>query len=1449
MAKLQPDYIEWVLKLNSTQAQEEFHKLKKANKSLKESANATRKEMVELEKQGMKGSQAWVNLRASLTHYNKEIAENKAKMSELEKRFDISTLSIAKLKKRLSQLNKEFENTSKATNPKRYAELRDEIKKVRGALEQAKDSTIGLRESFFSLDKVKQTLMGFFTSLGMMVASYVVGGLKNIWTTIIDFEAANSKLAAILGTTAEGVKGLTDEARRLGATTSYTASEVTGLQIELAKLGFSQDQIAAMEGGVLKFAKAVGTDLASAAAFAGASMRIFDIEAANVTDMLASLAIGTNKSALDFSYLQSAMSTIGPVAKSFGFTIQDTIALLGALANSGFDASSAATATRNILLNLADSNGKLARALGAPVKNLDDLAAGLRKLNDEGIDLNEALDLTDKRSVSAFSRFIAGSETLTSLRDSVTGVTGEFNAMSSTMGYNVRGSLAVLSSTVEGLVLRFYESRGALKTFVDAVTWVVEKVSDAVAFILRFSSAIMAGVAAYAAYKAAVIAVNTVIKIQIALTAQSRLASIAEAAAVKARAAGYTALRLGMLPMVALQSSLIGNTVRATAAMKLFNITLKSNPVGLAISVLATLVSVIGSFIRKSKESVEALKQEREERLAAYKAVREGVANYEAERSKLIELRKAAADETLAKNKRLAAIKRLNEIIPGYNASLDDETGKYRENTKALNDYLAALKKKLTIEANKEQYQKLLAEDQDKRRELAEEWEGKGIEAKKYDIMMRGERVGSGRYKQYRRKAKEAADAAAMPFEEFYASMRTKEARRLADFEDYLEHYGMSLDDFKEKTEDVVPEVISDAVDGEVSKIKALDAEIKTLRESLKSITSDEEYRKVSARIKELQKQRKALLGQSSEKATGVYADESIAEVEAPVKNRHAERQLEIDGRKSAISATAYAKESARELQRYYAELIAAYEEFAADIPKEHSKTLDKVAAKTDEARTGILRAGERHNAAEATEVENGFRDRLALVAEGYAEQERVMNEAVSRQEITRADADTYLLALRQNANREQLAVMERHYDELEDADYLDAETLLKNRQKLADEIKALRNRELTDAGNYAEKIRELTKNADSPVGIREAHEMRVRSAEMMYDGIIAAEKEAGRDTEALEAAKLRAMAALNYQYQEELWKLREFDGLSWADQYQRQIASYKNMLDQQLIDEKQFEAAKNKLKVTNAKKYFDYFAQLSGSMFSAIQDAELDQVEAKYDAMIRAAENNGEDTAALEEEKENKKLEIQKRYADVNFAIKASEIVANTAVSIMTAYKDLGPIAGSIAAAMLTATGLAQLASANAEREKVKNLQPSRSSASKVSAASAERVLTGYSDGGYTGDGDRYEVAGVVHRGEYVVPKPIMGDRRVIDAVGMIEAIRRNRLPAAPRNAEPRGFADGGYTSAQSSGADRGLSELAATTRELRAAVRNMRAYVVLRDIKRADDTLERARAPFTRK
>jgi TP901 family phage tail tape measure protein len=250
---------------------------------------------------------------------------------------------------------------------------------------------------------------------------------------------------------------------QLGSSTRYSASQVTGLQTELAKLGFTVKEITDMSPAVLNFAGSVGTDLASAAALAGVALRSFNLGSDQTEDALGTMAVACNKSALSFEYLQNSFSTIAPVAKTYGLSLKDTIALLGTLANAGFDASSAATATRNILLNLSDTNGKLAKALGGSVHSFEDIMAAMKNLRDQGVDLNTTLELTDKRSVAAFNTFLDGAESAQTLRGELEDVNGELQRMAEQRANTVEGAIDGMKSAWEGLVLSFRNSTGTFK--------------------------------------------------------------------------------------------------------------------------------------------------------------------------------------------------------------------------------------------------------------------------------------------------------------------------------------------------------------------------------------------------------------------------------------------------------------------------------------------------------------------------------------------------------------------------------------------------------------------------------------------------------------------------------------------------------------------------------------------------------------------------------------------------------------------------------------------------------------------------------------------------------------------------------------------------------------------------------------------------------------------------
>lgn len=315
---------------------------------------------------------------------------------------------------------------------------------------------------------------------GYVGAQTVISGIVKLFTLlregagdIVKFEFANSNLAAILGTTSDKIKDLTADAQRLGATTKYTASQATELQIELAKLGFTKKEILDSTSAILRFAQATGAELSEAAALSGAALRMFNADTKDTEQYVSAMAIATSKSALSFSYLATALPIVGPVAKAFNCTIEDTLALLGKLADAGFDASSSATATRNILLNLADGSGKLAKALGKPVKTLPELVNGLQSLKDKGVDLNTTLELTDKRSVAAFNAFLTAADKIVPLRNQITGVESELADMANTMGDNVQGAIANLSSAWEAFMLSFSNTTGPAKEFLN---WMADKI-------------------------------------------------------------------------------------------------------------------------------------------------------------------------------------------------------------------------------------------------------------------------------------------------------------------------------------------------------------------------------------------------------------------------------------------------------------------------------------------------------------------------------------------------------------------------------------------------------------------------------------------------------------------------------------------------------------------------------------------------------------------------------------------------------------------------------------------------------------------------------------------------------------------------------------------------------------------------------------------------------------
>lgn len=272
------------------------------------------------------------------------------------------------------------------------------------------------------------------------------------------------------------------------------------------------------------------------------------------------------------------------------------------------------------------------------------------------------------------------------------------------------------------------------------------------------------------------------------------------------------------------------------------------------------------------------------------------------------------------------------------------------------------------------------------------------------------------------------------------------------------------------------------------------------------------------------------------------------------------------------------------------------------------------------------------------------------------------------------------------------------------------------------------REKEVTDAYeaakaaiivDYAKKAEEQKAQARQEYGL-----------DTFEDQYAARRKKIESDTLLSEQERQQALTLLDQQAEEHRLQIRQQYGLvTQQELYNAELDQLKMHLQNKEISEEEYEEAVKNMKIAKMKEAFDYYSNLTSGAAQALQQAEIANVDAKYDAEIEAAKNAGKDTTELEKKKADEKLKIQKKYADVNFAIQAAQIIASTASAIAKTFSELGFPAGIPAAALMGITGAAQLAAALAERNKVKRMTLSGAGGS--ASASGARVATGLESGG----------------------------------------------------------------------------------------------------------------------
>ena len=225
--------------------------------------------------------------------------------------------------------------------------------------------------------------------------------------------------------------------------------------------------------------------------------------------------------------------------------------------------------------------------------------------------------------------------------------------------------------------------------------------------------------------------------------------------------------------------------------------------------------------------------------------------------------------------------------------------------------------------------------------------------------------------------------------------------------------------------------------------------------------------------------------------------------------------------------------------------------------------------------------------------------------------------------------------------------------------------------------------------------------------------------------------------------------------------------------------------------------------------------ASSASQLINALQDAEISKVERKYDKQIQEARKAGKDTTKLEEEKEAAVNEIKKKYADKQFAANILQILSSTAVGIMRCYSDLGPILGTVSAAIVAAQGAAQVAVAKQQRDEAQGLYSGGFSKDYIE--------------GYTAPGNPHDTAGVipVHKNEFVANHEAVANPAVKQFLDVFDVAQKrgtirmlNTTQILEQVRTRGGRYEGGYTDTGTSDARSSASPFAGMTAEQRSQV-----------------------------
>ena len=1259
---------------------------------------------------------------------------------------------------RLSSRAQTVEKVLRSLDSATPKELKATIKEINRELnsgnvergsEQWQVLTRSLQEADKELQKIKKeqsaaSSADFLTNIG------------NTWQGVaVVFDSIASKFSALKQAMAEYVNEYADMAEHMSGVKKYTGladeavqqlnddfmkmdtrtarEKLNDLAGDAGRLGIqSKQQILDFVQAADQINVALGEDLGEdAVKNIGKLAQLFgDADKMGLKQAMLSSASVINELAQSSSasegYLMDFTARLAGVGKQAGMTQAQVMAFGSVLDQNMVNVEKGATALQNVITALYAKPAAMAKVAGLNVKEFTQLLKtdgnaallqfvdALRKAGkmDALAPMLTDMKLSGAGVTQTLSTLAANIDTLKKTQQQATqafaqgtSVTNEFNTANNTAQAQLEKAQKKAHDMAVQLGQQLYPAYmqvvGAGNSFLLFLTKVLP-------FIASHAKQILVVTAVIVAYTAA-------IKEQ---TIQTALATAAKKAFNATIAAGKAII--GIVKGLGLALSLMyynmtGNIVKARAAQIALNRTLISNPYAAVAAAVIAVAAAVYLWCTREKQLTQAQKDRiaiKKDGLQLEQKANEATANTQ---SRIYMLTAIIHDNNRKLSDRHAAIKALQRLVPEYNAQISASGRITRENTRAITDYIAELKKKALLEAAQDKVKALMAAKLNHEEQLGRMNNAVSIRAKRLRDFEKEHAKFVQLYNSVERQVGQGVYGAATTL----ASLRfTSEGREYVTLKKlYAEAQGW---------------------------VTKANGDLTTTDSRLNSIIRT--VQKMGGSIDEILNLGTVTTPTTTTTEGTGYSGGGKDDTDAERRKKIRKQTAVLDEQQRQEQATLLARYAARDIKTYYEfqqlklQSDKKFLEKKRDLYKAGDSEINSLneqiantAKQIDASRTDWSLHQIDVETEERTQALNLRHEKEQMSEEQY---QRELN-AIQIQALTRRL--NYLRDPKNKATAEQIHEAEEAldkkkkqaaYDEdlrfLQKVNQMRQEYELKSaEERKADELTFLE--EVHKKGLLSEEEYQKAKKA-----IEDKYKKKEKDGKDGDDDKKDKPKDLGQPTDEMSQSVTNLAQNLSNLSQ----KIKEGKA-QWQDYAAVGIAAMSMIM-----------------------------ATMSQAtqLFQAQSQLEQAEVTKKYDAQIKAAGKNTKRTKKLEEQKQAELAKIKSKYNRKQMKVQLAQAVAQTAMNAIMAYGSVvnipvvGPIMAPIAAAAAIAAGAIQIAAIKKQHQ-----------------AEAE----GYYLGGFTGGRQYRRQAGIVHEGEFVANHQAVNNPHLMPVLQLIDHAQRTNTVA----------------------------------------------------------------------